>query len=92
MQVDIEKHMLTLKVNHEEMKEEKGAVAEGKEGEPAPPTWHRTERSSMFVQRSVRLPETADASQASASYKDGVLAITFPKKPLVATSTRLPIH
>ena len=35
--------------------------------------FHRTERSSTWVQRSLRLPESADLSKISAKYADGVL-------------------
>jgi HSP20 family molecular chaperone IbpA len=35
--------------------------------------YHRTERSSTWVQRSLRLPESADLSKISAKYADGVL-------------------
>lgn len=91
MQVAIEKHVLTLKVDHEESKEEEGGADE-REGQPAPPTWHRTERSRTFVQRSVRLPEAADTAHARASYADGVLTIAFPKKAPVDTTTRLTIQ
>jgi HSP20 family molecular chaperone IbpA len=34
---------------------------------------HRTERSSTWVQRSLRLPESADLAKISAKYTDGVL-------------------
>ena len=43
-------------------------------------TVHRMERSTSFVKRTVRLPEAADMDQISASFKDGVLALTVPKK------------
>lgn len=35
--------------------------------------FHRTERSSTWVQRSLRLPESANLSKISAKYTDGVL-------------------
>lgn len=37
--------------------------------------YHRTERSSTFVRRSLRLPEHADLSKVSAKYVDGVLQV-----------------
>ena len=93
--MDIEKNVLTLKVDHEEKIQENHS-GEGKKqegSEPSAPTiWHRTERSRLFVQRSVALPETADTSAAHASYVDGVLSITFPRKPLVESTTKLTIN
>ena len=95
MQVDIEKNVLTLKVDHEEKTQEshsgQSKKDEGSEA-TAPITWHRTERSRMFVKRSVVLPESADTSAAHAAYTGGVLAITFPKKPVVEAATKLVIN
>lgn len=39
----------------------------------------RRERSSRSVRRSITLPATVDADEASASYTNGVLTITLPK-------------
>lgn len=95
MQVDIEKNVLTLKVDHEENTQESHSAppqqADAADAS-APVTWHRTERSRMFVKRSVVLPESADTATAHASYVDGVLAITFPRKPVVDSATKLVIN
>ena len=38
------------------------------------------ERSSQFVRRTVRMPETADLDQIKAKYDNGVLQLNIPKK------------
>ncbi|CAM9386552.1 unnamed protein product [Ectocarpus fasciculatus] len=40
---------------------------------------HHTERSSGRVQRTIRLPNTADASHATASFANGVLELKMPR-------------
>ena len=40
------------------------------------------ERSFGRTTRSVRLPDTADFSKASAAYVNGVLKLNFPKREL----------
>ena len=40
---------------------------------------HHTERSSGKVQRTIRLPSTADASHATASFVNGVLELKMPR-------------
>ena len=82
VQVDLDKKVLTLRVQHEE--KEEGHSGDEKGGAP---TWHRSERSRMFVKRSVCLPESADTAASAASYSDGVLAIRFPKKALPSPTT-----
>ena len=42
--------------------------------------YHFVERSYGKSTRSVRLPETADTSKATAVYSAGVLTVAFPKK------------
>jgi HSP20 family protein len=41
--------------------------------------FHRSERSSSWVRRSLRLPEHADLAKVSAKYTDGVLHVSVPK-------------
>ena len=41
-------------------------------------SYHRRERSHGAFQRSVSLPDTVDASNIGANYKNGVLTITMP--------------
>jgi HSP20 family protein len=75
--VDIDNNVLTLKVAHEEKKEETRTDDPEKEGAT---TWHRTERSRVYVMRSIVLPEAANTDAAKATYNNGVLSINFPKK------------
>jgi HSP20 family protein len=54
--------------------------------------FHRMERSYGRVQRSLRLPDDADADKIDASYTDGVLKITIPKSETVESrGKRIPI-
>jgi len=46
---------------------------------------HKVERSFGKVQRTMMLPKNADCDQASASLKDGVLAVAFPKREIKKT-------
>ena len=39
----------------------------------------RVERSSAFVQRRVRLPESADMTKIKAAYNNGTLTLDIPK-------------
>lgn len=45
--------------------------------------YHRTERSSTWVQRSLRLPESVDLSKISAKYTDGVLQMEVGTRRLL---------
>lgn len=103
MQVDIDNNVITLTVQqHEENKHDSNSptpeTALEKEQDQAKgdtdssTTWHHTERSGVFAKRSIRLPETADTTAGNASYEDGVLSITFPKKAPVDTTMKLTIH
>ena len=60
--------VLTLKGEKKEEKEEKTK------------TFHRVERSYGAFSRSVRMPCPVDAGKVEATYKDGVLRISLPKK------------
>lgn len=72
MQLDVEKDILVLSVNKNDKKDE--------EKEEAGVKWHHTERSHVFMKRSLRLPDTVDTNSVSAAYKDGVLSITIRKR------------
>ncbi|MBU6474572.1 MAG: Hsp20/alpha crystallin family protein [Alphaproteobacteria bacterium] len=50
------------------------------------------ENSGGAFERTITLPQTADAAQARATYKEGMLTITVPKKAVEKTESRnLPI-
>jgi HSP20 family protein len=86
--IDIDNNVLTLKVDHEEKKEETSSEDPKQKGAT---TWHRTERSRVYVKRSIMLPEAADTAAGKASYNNGVLSIHFPKKAPAAPATKLTI-
>ena len=44
--------------------------------------YHRIERSYGSFERSFTVPETVDAEHVKAEYKNGVLAVTLPKKEI----------
>lgn len=50
------------------------------EHEPEVEHYYRRERARTSVSRTVRLPGEVDESATSASYEDGVLTVTLPKK------------
>ncbi|KAL6783751.1 hypothetical protein ACKKBG_A05660 [Auxenochlorella protothecoides x Auxenochlorella symbiontica] len=52
---------------------------EEKKEEDPETKFHRFERSTSFVSRSVRLPKNADLAAIKANYKDGVLSLEVPK-------------
>lgn len=54
--------------------------------------YHLTERHYGSVKRTFPVPDTVDLSKAEASFKNGVLHITLPKKALVkAKAKKIPI-
>ena len=83
LQLDVENDVLVLSVDRSEKKDE--------EKEEEGIKWHHTERSHLFMKRSLRLPETADMSEASAAYKDGVLSVSVPKKEVEHLKKKLTI-
>eukprot|EP00752_Nemacystus_decipiens_P010196 g9086.t1 len=74
--VDVDNESGVLTVTGER-KNEREETSDGEDGKRK---YHFVERSYGKMTRSVRLPETADASNASAGYTSGVLTVTFPKK------------
>jgi len=68
-EIDIEVTGQTVRIRgeHKEEKEEKGR------------TFHRIERRSGSVFRSVELPCAVKEDKVAAEYKDGVLKVTLPK-------------
>jgi HSP20 family protein len=69
IQVDVEGNMVSLRAEAKQEKEEK-------KGEKV----IYSERSYGMASRSLTLPSDVDSQGASASYKDGVLDLTLPKK------------
>ncbi|KAK9804373.1 hypothetical protein WJX72_009754 [[Myrmecia] bisecta] len=71
IKVQVNGDVLSLSVDKsagkEEVKEENGVK------------YHRVERSSTFASRAIRMPETADLSNISARYQDGVLHLDVHK-------------
>ena len=54
--------------------------------------WHRSERSYGSFYRMIPLPEGANAEQAKAEFKDGVLDIRVPIREQQRQSRRIPIE
>lgn len=50
--------------------------------------FHLSERHYGSIKRSFTLPDTANADKAKASFKDGVLTITVPKKAIAKTAAK----
>jgi len=57
------------------------------ENEKSGKGFHRVERSYGTFVRAFSLPETVDAEQVKADYKNGVLTITLPKKEIAKPKT-----
>ena len=66
--IRIENNTLTLRGNRKFEKDEKIK------------SWHRLERGYGEFVRSFALPNTIDSEKVAADYKNGVLAVTLPKK------------
>jgi HSP20 family protein len=66
--VSVQENMLTIRGERrrEEVKDDE--------------TMHRVEREYGVFERSFTLPRSADAEKIAASYKDGVLSLTVPKR------------
>lgn len=77
--ISIENDNLTIKSERKQMHEEKTDTA------------HRVERSYGKVQRSIRLPKTADQANVSASHENGVLTIKFPKMEMGPKAVKVPL-
>jgi HSP20 family protein len=69
IQVDIDGNIISIRAERKQEKEEK-------KGEKV----IYSERSYGMASRSLTLPSDVDTQGASASYKDGVLDLTLPKK------------
>ncbi|CAN0404304.1 unnamed protein product, partial [Scytosiphon promiscuus] len=54
--------------------------------------YHFVERSYGRMTRSIRLPDAADTTKATADYTAGVLTVTFPKRePPASKRLRIPV-
>ena len=76
IQVEINDHCLTIKGEKKTSKEDKTD------------DYVRRERYYGTYQRTISLPETADADQAKATFKKGVLSVEMPKKAGAVAKTR----
>lgn len=72
--VSVDNDVLNIKVDSKSEKEE--------DKEEGGTTWHRMERHSVFMQRSLRMPENADMDSIKATYENGVLALEVGKKQI----------
>lgn len=54
---------------------------ERKASAPEGYTVHRSERGAYRFARTIAMPAKIDASEVSASLKDGILTVTLPKRP-----------
>jgi HSP20 family protein len=69
--IDVDRNMLTISSEKESEKKEGG---DGKEN------YSRREYNYSSFSRSLSLPENVDTSRITASYKDGILNLSIPKK------------
>lgn len=74
IKVSVDNDVLNLKVDSKSEKEE--------DREEQGTKWHRTERHSVFMQRSLRMPENANMDEIKAKYENGVLSLTVPKREI----------
>jgi len=78
IQISLQENLLTIKGEKKQEKEEKDEH------------YHRVERAYGVFTRSVRLPVAVDASKVTATFKNGLLAVTLPKTPS-ARGTTIPV-
>ena len=69
--IDVRVHDRQLVITAERKEEEK---TEGR-------TWHRVEQRYGQIARSILLPESVRTDAVDASYKQGILTVTVPKRP-----------
>jgi len=73
VQVEIQGETLLISGDHKEEKEETGK------------TFHRIERRSGSIRRSILLPVAVDTENVTAQCHDGVLTVTLPKSEACQT-------
>jgi HSP20 family protein len=83
--VIVDGNVLSIKAEKKEEKEEEGGT--GETGR-----WHRKERSRSFVQRSIRMPESADLENIKAKLEGGTLSLQIPKKAEAETRRRIAVE
>ncbi|CAN0457813.1 unnamed protein product [Ascophyllum nodosum] len=84
--IDSDSGVLTVTGERKQEREQKS------EGDNEQRKYHFVERSYGKTTRSVRLPDTADTSKASAAYVNGVLKLNFPERePPSARRLQIPI-
>ena len=76
IQLEVSKNILTVRGEKKQEKEEKKK------------DYYRMERTYGSFQRVLSLPEDADQENIKASYKNGVLTIAMPKKPLLRAEVK----
>lgn len=76
VEINLKDHVLSISSKIEEKKEEK------KDGE-----WIIRERQSSSFMRRFTLPDDIDAEKVSASFKNGVLNISIPRKEIASART-----
>jgi HSP20 family protein len=75
IQVSLQEGVLTIKGEKQREKEEKTD------------RYHRVERSYGTFVRSLRLPAAVESDKVTATFKDGLLAVTLPKAPTAKGAT-----
>lgn len=76
MTIDVENGVLKLSAEHNESKDE--------DKEEKGVRYHRVERSTGSLYRTVKLPSRADADAVTAKAEDGVLTIRIGKRSAAA--------
>lgn len=76
LSVDREKHLLIMKAERKQQHEDQSDRI------------HRMERSYGKVQRTIRLPKSADVDNASVKYTNGELSICVPKLAEIPETTK----
>ncbi len=80
IEVQVENNTLTLRATREESTEEEET------------DYLHRERSTASLSRSVTLPDPVAESDASASYNNGVLTVTLPKRDPETGGTNIPVN
>ena len=90
IKIEIDGAQVSISAQYKTQKSD-SAEAAGKDADAAPARVLYTERTVGAVARSFELPVEIDQAAASATYEDGVLRLTLPKK-IAETRKLLTIH